>query len=106
MIFSLAHTVVEFSLIMLLALGLFTIANETIVKLVIGVAGGAFLIIFGILAIMAIIYGVSFSLMWFMPKWLRKFLNRTYKREPDKEYTEEELMKLIKNQLNKNKNQS
>ena len=46
-IFSIAHTVVEFSLIMLLALGLLTIASEPIVKIVIGLVGGIVLIAFG-----------------------------------------------------------
>lgn len=47
LIFSIAHTVVEFSLIMLFALGLLTIASEPIVKIVIGVVGGIVLIAFG-----------------------------------------------------------
>jgi threonine/homoserine/homoserine lactone efflux protein len=46
-VFSLAHTVVEFSLIMLLALGLLTVASEPTVKQVIGIAGGSVLILFG-----------------------------------------------------------
>ena len=48
LIFSVAHTVVEFSLIMVLALGLLAVANETIVKLAIGVTGGVALIAFGL----------------------------------------------------------
>ena len=40
LVFSVAHTVVEFTLIMLFALGLLTIASEPFVKLVIGVVGG------------------------------------------------------------------
>jgi len=51
LIFSISHTFVEFTLIMLLALGLLTIASEAIVKLVIGVVGGIALIIFGLLQI-------------------------------------------------------
>jgi threonine/homoserine/homoserine lactone efflux protein len=47
LIFSIAHTVVEFSLIMLFALGLLTIASEPIVKQVIGLIGGSVLIAFG-----------------------------------------------------------
>lgn len=47
LVFSIAHTVVEFSLIMLFALGLITIANEPIVKIVIGAVGGTVLILFG-----------------------------------------------------------
>lgn len=51
LIFSVSHTLVEFTLIMLLALGLLTIASENIVKIVIGIVGGAALIVFGILQI-------------------------------------------------------
>ena len=40
LIFSISHTFVEFTLIMLLALGLLTIASTTIVKNVIGIVGG------------------------------------------------------------------
>ena len=47
LIFSIAHTVVEFTLIMLFALGLITIASEPIVKIAIGVVGGIVLILFG-----------------------------------------------------------
>jgi hypothetical protein len=59
------------------------------------------LIIFGIVAVMTIVYGIIFSLSWFMPKWLKRYFNRNYQREIDKEYTEDELMNLIKNQLRK-----
>jgi hypothetical protein len=58
------------------------------------------LLIFGILAVMAIIYGIIYSISWFMPKWLKGYFNRNYHREIDREYTEEELMNLIKNELN------
>ena len=51
LMFSMAHTVVEFSLIMLLAVGLLTVASETIVKLFIGIAGGIALIAFGLFQI-------------------------------------------------------
>ena len=50
-LFSIAHTLVEFSLIMLLTLGLLTIANKPIVKIIIGIAGGLALIIFGFIQI-------------------------------------------------------
>ena len=56
LIFSISHSVVEFSLIMLFALGLLTIANEPIVKLVIGLAGGIVLISFGIIQIRKTIF--------------------------------------------------
>jgi threonine/homoserine/homoserine lactone efflux protein len=51
LIFSVAHTVVEFSLIMVFAFGLLTIASEPIVQLVIGIMGGIVLIGFGLLQI-------------------------------------------------------
>jgi threonine/homoserine/homoserine lactone efflux protein len=51
LIFSVAHTIVEFSLVMALALGLLTVANEPMIKLIIGVVGGAALLIFGALQI-------------------------------------------------------
>jgi threonine/homoserine/homoserine lactone efflux protein len=51
LIFSIAHTIVEFSLIMLLAFGLLTVASEPIVKTVIGLIGGIVLILFGIFQI-------------------------------------------------------
>ena len=55
LIFSIAHTVVEFTLIMLFALGLITIASEPIVKIVIGLVGGIVLIFFGIIQIQKMI---------------------------------------------------
>ena len=48
LIFSIAHTVVEFSLIMLFALGLITVAGEPSVKFLIGILGGIVLILFGV----------------------------------------------------------
>ena len=50
-IFSIAHTIIEFTLVMLLALGLLTVANEPTVRLAVGVAGGAALIVFGSLQV-------------------------------------------------------
>lgn len=48
LIFSLAHTLVEFSLIMLLAFGLLAIRNEVVIRDAIGVLGGVVLIFFGV----------------------------------------------------------
>jgi len=50
-VFAVGHTVVEFSLVMVLALGVLSVANEPAVKLVIGIAGGAALLVFGIMQI-------------------------------------------------------
>lgn len=47
LVFSLAHMIVEFSLIMFFAIGLLTVANEPLVKQVIGISGGIALILFG-----------------------------------------------------------
>lgn len=49
-VFSVAHTLVEFSLVVLLALGLSYIMSE-LVKIVIGVFGGVFLVVFGVIQI-------------------------------------------------------
>ncbi len=51
LVFSVAHTIVEFSLIMLFALGLLTVANEEIVIVGVGLAGGIVLIAFGLVQI-------------------------------------------------------
>jgi len=48
LIFSIAHSIVEFILIMVFALGLLTVASEPIVKFVVGLTGGIVLIAFGI----------------------------------------------------------
>ena len=50
-IFSIAHSLVEFTLVMLLALGLLSVANEPTAMLVVGVAGGVVLIVFGAMQI-------------------------------------------------------
>ena len=50
-LFAVGHTAVEFGLVIVLALGLLTVANEPLVKLVIGVAGGLALLAFGLLQI-------------------------------------------------------
>jgi threonine/homoserine/homoserine lactone efflux protein len=49
--FSVGHTIVEFSLVMLLAFGLLAVADKPAVESLIGVVGGVFLIIFGVLQI-------------------------------------------------------
>ena len=50
-LFAIGHTAVEFSLVVVLAAGLLALANETAVKLVIGVAGGLALLVFGLMQI-------------------------------------------------------
>jgi len=55
-IFSIAHTIIEFTLVMLLALGLLSVANQPTVKLAVGTAGGATLIIFGAMQIRSSIH--------------------------------------------------
>lgn len=49
--FSVGHSVVEFSLVMLLALGLSAVVEEPVVKSVVGVVGGVFLLVFGVLQV-------------------------------------------------------
>jgi threonine/homoserine/homoserine lactone efflux protein len=50
-LFSIAHSLIEFTLVMFLALGLLSVANVPEVRLAVGVAGGAALIIFGTIQI-------------------------------------------------------
>jgi len=49
--FSVGHTIFELSLVIFLALTLQTVVNEPLIKLVVGVAGGAALLVFGFLQI-------------------------------------------------------
>ena len=51
LIFSIAHSLVEFILVMFLAVGLLSAANSPIIKFVIGTVGGIVLIVFGALQI-------------------------------------------------------
>ena len=47
-LFALAHTVVEFSLVLLFALGLSLVINQELIRIVIGIAGGCVLLGFGL----------------------------------------------------------
>jgi len=49
--FSVGHTIFELSLVLFLALTLQTVINEPLIKLVVGVVGGAALLVFGFLQI-------------------------------------------------------
>ena len=51
LVFSVAHTLVEFTLVILLACGLLTVANEPSVKLTVGAVGGIVLLVFGAMQI-------------------------------------------------------
>jgi threonine/homoserine/homoserine lactone efflux protein len=48
LVFSISHTIVEFSLIMLLAFGLLAVGNEIFIRNIIGILGGVVLIVFGL----------------------------------------------------------
>ena len=61
LVFSLAHTLIEFSLVMLLALGLLSVANEPSVRFVVGFAGGISLLIFGIMQIRNLFHKINES---------------------------------------------
>ena len=49
--FSIGHSIIEFSLVMLLARGLLAVVEEPAVKSIIGIIGGTFLLVFGVLQI-------------------------------------------------------
>lgn len=51
LLFSISHTIIEFTLVMLLALGLLTVANEPVVRFAVGATGGVALIVFGLFQI-------------------------------------------------------
>jgi threonine/homoserine/homoserine lactone efflux protein len=53
LIFSISHTLVEFSLIMILAFGLLTVRNEVFIRTSIGVLGGIVLILLGMYQIIS-----------------------------------------------------
>jgi threonine/homoserine/homoserine lactone efflux protein len=55
LIFSISHTVVEFSLIMLLTFGLLAVKNEVFIRNIIGILGGVVLIIFGFYQIVGLL---------------------------------------------------
>jgi len=61
-------------------------------------------LVFGTTAVLAVIFSVGFLLAWLMPNWLKKYLNRNYQTVKDSEYTEEELMTLIRKQLSERRN--
>lgn len=56
-------------------------------------------IVFGIISTMAIIFAVGFALAWFMPERFKRYLNKGYQAVEDKEYSEDELMDIIKREL-------
>lgn len=49
--FAIGHTLFEFPLVILLALGLLSVANEPVIRLLTGVVGGASLVVFGVMQI-------------------------------------------------------
>ncbi len=51
LLFSVAHTCVEFTLVFMLALGLVTVASQAAVRVWIGVAGGVALVAFGVVQV-------------------------------------------------------
>jgi threonine/homoserine/homoserine lactone efflux protein len=55
LIFSISHTVIEFSLIMLLTFGLLAVKNEVFIRNIIGILGGVVLIIFGLYQIVGLL---------------------------------------------------
>ncbi|TFF97325.1 MAG: hypothetical protein EU541_08380 [Promethearchaeota archaeon] len=58
------------------------------------------LIVFGTTAILGVIFAIGFLLAWIMPNWLKVKVKGDYTPSQDIQYSEEELMRLIKEQLN------
>ena len=59
LLFSIGHTLVEFSLVLVLAFGLLTLTNEPMIKTIIGLSGGIVLIVFGLFQLRAIFFKAS-----------------------------------------------
>jgi len=57
------------------------------------------LIVFGITAILAVIFSLGFAFAWIMPNWLKRRYDKEYHPPKDIELSEEDLMDLIKKQL-------
>ena len=55
-------------------------------------------IVFGIISVFAIIFAIGWLITWFMPNWFKRYLNKEYQPIKDKEFTEEELMTIIRKQ--------
>ena len=54
------------------------------------------LMIFGITAAFAFIISIGFFLAWITPKWYKNYLNRDYEPSHKNEYTETEILEIIK----------
>ena len=61
------------------------------------------LIIFGITAILAMICALIFILAWFMPNSLKNYYNKDFSIIEDEEFSEEELLKILSEELKKRK---
>jgi hypothetical protein len=57
------------------------------------------LLVFGITAILGVVFSLGFACAWIMPNWLKKVFNRNYQSPKDIELTEDDLINLIKKQL-------
>ena len=60
-------------------------------------------LIYSITSIIILAYGILFTLAWLMPKQLKDYFNRkeNYVLTEDEEYTEDELIELIKRELDR-----
>ena len=60
-------------------------------------------LIYSITTIITLVYGLLFTLAWLMPKQLKDYFNRkeNYVVTEDKDYTEDELIELIKRELDR-----
>jgi threonine/homoserine/homoserine lactone efflux protein len=61
LIFSISHSIVEFTLVILLSLGLSSVAEQSLIKFISGIAGGLLLIVFGAFQIRSSLTDSSFK---------------------------------------------
>lgn len=57
---------------------------------------------FGITAVLVLIFSICNVVAWFMPKALKKILSSKTSSSPEKDLKEEEIMDIIKNEINSN----
>lgn len=59
------------------------------------------LLVFGAMASNTIFFSIGFSLAWIMPQGLKKIINKDYQSIEEESFSEEELINLIKRELDK-----
>jgi hypothetical protein len=62
------------------------------------------LLVFGTTAVLAVVSSLGFAFAWIMPNWIKKLINKNYKTLEDEELTEEELINMLRKQMENRRN--